>query len=230
MTTFALVHGAWHGAWCWERLVPELVARGHTCIVMDLPIDDASATFDDYADVVVDACTDASSDLVVVGHSLGGMVVPLVAARRAVALGVFLCGVVPNLQGMPWDDAPPMGDDDYGNERDADGTMHFTALEAATAIFYADCTPADAAWAFARLRPVRNASLWDRPYPLSEWPSSRFAAITCTEDRAIHAGFQRHCVRERLGVVPVELPGHHSPFLADPARLASTLDALGSCG
>jgi hypothetical protein len=29
MATFGLVHGAWHGAWCWDRLVPELEARGH---------------------------------------------------------------------------------------------------------------------------------------------------------------------------------------------------------
>src|SRR5260221_10947192 len=37
VSTFVLVHGAWHGAWCWERLVPELEARGHASIAMDLP-------------------------------------------------------------------------------------------------------------------------------------------------------------------------------------------------
>ena len=58
MSTFALVHGAWHGAWCWEQLTPELEALGHRVIAMDLPCDDGAATFDDYADVVCDAVGD----------------------------------------------------------------------------------------------------------------------------------------------------------------------------
>ena len=36
MTTFALVHGAWHGGWCWERLTPELERRGHRVVTVDL--------------------------------------------------------------------------------------------------------------------------------------------------------------------------------------------------
>jgi hypothetical protein len=68
VSTFVLVHGAWHGAWCWSRLLPELEARGHRSVVMDLPVEDGDATFEEYADVVL------------VGHALGAMVLPLVAA------------------------------------------------------------------------------------------------------------------------------------------------------
>jgi hypothetical protein len=53
MSTFVFVHGAWHGAWCWSRLLPEMQARGHRSVTMDLPIDDANATFADYADIVL---------------------------------------------------------------------------------------------------------------------------------------------------------------------------------
>jgi hypothetical protein len=35
MITFALVHGAWHGAWCWERLAPFLQEAGHDVVAMD---------------------------------------------------------------------------------------------------------------------------------------------------------------------------------------------------
>lgn len=48
MSTF----GMWHGAWCRDRLTPELEALGHRVIVMDLPIDDSAASFDDHAGVV----------------------------------------------------------------------------------------------------------------------------------------------------------------------------------
>ena len=228
MTTFVLVHGAWHGGWCWARLVPELAARGHTSVVMDLPNDDASATFTTYADAVVTAMDAAAvgTDAVVVGHSLGAMVLPIVAARREVARLVPLCGVVPNLHGHPWDDAPPMGRPDYGYVTDDDGALRFDSLDAATAIFYADCDPADAAWAFSRLKPMRNVSLWDRPYPLDAWPPVPVDAITCTDDLAIYADYQRAALGKRFGVVPIEIPGHHSPFLADPGRLADVLVGL----
>lgn len=87
----------------------------------DLPVDDATATFEDYADVVVAAMADAPEDAVLVGHSLAGMILPMVAARRAVGLMVFVCAVVPKLGGMPWDDVGPMGDEDYGAVKEADG-------------------------------------------------------------------------------------------------------------
>ena len=47
MTTFALVHAAWHGAWCWERLSPLLQRAGHDVVTMDLPSEDGAATFPD---------------------------------------------------------------------------------------------------------------------------------------------------------------------------------------
>ena len=73
MSTFALVHGGWHGAWCWERLTPELEALGHRLISLDLPSDDSSASLDDYADVVCAALADVDGDdRVVIGHSLAG--------------------------------------------------------------------------------------------------------------------------------------------------------------
>ena len=55
MMTFGLVHGAWHGAWCWRDVIAELEQRGHDAVAPDLPIDDASAGLDDYAREVVRA-------------------------------------------------------------------------------------------------------------------------------------------------------------------------------
>ena len=96
MSTLALVHGAWHGAWCWEQLTPELEALGHRVIAMDLPCDDGAATFDDYADVVCDAVAGVpGKDLLLVAHSLGGQTAARVAARRLVRHVVYVCAVPP---------------------------------------------------------------------------------------------------------------------------------------
>lgn len=94
MTTFALVHGAWHGAWCWERLTPELEARGHRVVAVDLPCDDPAETFSSYADVIVAALADEDDDVVLVAHSMGGLSMPIAAARRPVARMVFLCALI----------------------------------------------------------------------------------------------------------------------------------------
>ena len=103
MTTFALVHGAWHGAWCWERLVGPLERRGHGALAIDLPVDDVDAGNGEYADVVAAFTAPAGDDVILVGHSLNGLILPLVAARRPVAALVYLCAFLP-LEGKSLDD------------------------------------------------------------------------------------------------------------------------------
>ncbi|HMA94703.1 MAG TPA: alpha/beta hydrolase family protein, partial [Polyangiaceae bacterium] len=178
MSTFVLVHGAWHGGWCWQRLASELEARGHRSVVMDLPVEDGGATFEDYAEAVLAAYPPNVEDGVLVGHSLGAMVLPLVAASRPPSLMVFLCGLIPNLDGKPWHDAPPMGRPEaYQTKTLADGSSIFPTFESARATFYADCSEPDARWAFERLRAQNSSSLWDRPYPLRRLPEIPRAAI-----------------------------------------------------
>ena len=46
MTKFVLVHGAWHGGWCWDLLVDELGKRGQRTVAPDLPYEDPTATYD----------------------------------------------------------------------------------------------------------------------------------------------------------------------------------------
>jgi pimeloyl-ACP methyl ester carboxylesterase len=83
MTTFGLVHGGGFGAWCWEWLIPAVEARGHRAATVDLPPEYQAAGAAQCAAVV--ACAFASSDdLALVGHSLAGLIIPLVAAERPV--------------------------------------------------------------------------------------------------------------------------------------------------
>src|SRR5581483_545232 len=70
-------------SWCWNELRPHLERRGHGVIAPELPCDDPKAGFDDYADAVIDAIGTAY-DVVLVGHSLAGLTITVVAARRPV--------------------------------------------------------------------------------------------------------------------------------------------------
>ncbi len=88
---FVLVHGAYHGAWCWDRLVPELERLGHEALALDLPIGDPQTGASEYA-AVVDAVV-AVDESVVVGHSMMGLAIPFLREPRHL---VFLCAYVPN--------------------------------------------------------------------------------------------------------------------------------------
>ena len=95
MTTFGLVHGAYHGSWCWKQLTVQLERRGHLVLTVDLPCEDPDAGAADYADVAAGAFDGAPDDLVLVRHSLGGLTIPLIARRRPVSRMVFLCAMLP---------------------------------------------------------------------------------------------------------------------------------------
>ena len=83
MGTFALIHGGGDVGWYWHLVERELRARGHQSVAPDLPIEDDDATLEDHARVVLDAidALPRRGELVVVGHSAGGYVAPIVAER-----------------------------------------------------------------------------------------------------------------------------------------------------
>jgi pimeloyl-ACP methyl ester carboxylesterase len=231
MATFGLVHGAGHGAWCWERVTPILEGLGHRVFAMDLPCEDPAAGAARYAEVV-DRAVPPANDLVLVGHSLAGLTVPLVAARRPVRRLVFLCAVIPEFGRSLADQLAaepeiydPVLRSHPGRVIGPEGTVRFRDEAAARDVFFNDCAPEDVRWAFARLRPQAPAPRRE-PCPLTAWAPGEKAYILCREDRAVSPAGSRRADRERLGVEPIELDGSHSPFVSRPSVLAEVLDRL----
>src|SRR5215217_5411184 len=95
MSTYVLIHGAGDVAWSWGLVAAELRQREHDVVAVDLPSEDESAGWWDYADTVVDAIG-ARTDLVVVAHSLGGFTAPLVCERVPVDLLVLVAAMIPS--------------------------------------------------------------------------------------------------------------------------------------
>jgi pimeloyl-ACP methyl ester carboxylesterase len=231
MTTYALVHGAWHGRWCWDQLTPELERLGHATVTVDLPCDDPSASYSTYADVIVGALDDVGSDVVIVAHSMGGLSAPIAAARLRVRGLVFLNALIaapgrsfleqvgeePEML-VPGYQLGLSDPDDLGRTRWVDPVAAWESL-------YGDCDEDAARAAFDRLRPQAQA-----PYveacPLETLPDVRCTYILGTADRIVAPEWSRSAARERLGIEAIELPGGHSPFLARPGELASLLDAV----
>ncbi len=163
MATFILIHGGYHGGWCWSHLQRELTARGHRSVAPDLPIDDPAAGFDAYTEAVLQAVDDfhrdepaaADDPLVVVGHSLGAYVAALVTDRLPTHHQVFLCAVPAGLdQPIAAESTPILTADLMAVQyfADADGrTMQ--SPESFFHLFYEDVPPADALNGLRRLRP-----------------------------------------------------------------------------
>ena len=228
MATFALVHGGWHGAWCWELLTPLLEQRGHDVVAMDLPCDDGSASLETYADVVCDALEGRTDDILLVGHSLGGHTIPLVAARRPVRHLIYLCSVVPRIGSSLMDqvaDDPDMSNPGYFNalsDPDDQTRQEWVDLDLAHKHLFADCDDATANAAIKRLRPQALYPM-TLTYPLAELPPVSCTYIVCTEDQMVNHEWSKRVARDRLGADLIELPGSHSPFLSRPQALADAL-------
>jgi pimeloyl-ACP methyl ester carboxylesterase len=201
MASFSLVHGAWHGGWCWDPVRAELEARGHLVHTPDLPCEDVAAGIEEYAAAV------PAAD-VVVGHSLGGFTIPLVAARTHVFLTAGMGGTG-GLDVL----APGFGD---GQMRDELGRSYYPdPTVAAAELQY----PSEYAELTSRLR--RQAPLAGDAVAV-ESP----VYIVCARDAVIRPEWQRHLARDVLGVEPLELYSGHSPMLERPRELAVLLDAL----
>jgi pimeloyl-ACP methyl ester carboxylesterase len=216
MATYVLIHGGGGSAWEWQLVAAELRERGHDVVAVDLPVEDESAGWSEYADTVVHAVGDRT-DLVVVAHSLGGFTGPLVCDRVPVDLLVLVAGMIPSPgeTGMEW--WANTGYEQAAREQDGHD-------DDPIAIFLHDVPPGLAAEALAKARDQAGTPMLE-PWPLEAWPDVPTRYLLCRDDRMFPAEWMRRVVRERLGIDPDEIDGGHAPYLSRPKELADRLEA-----
>jgi pimeloyl-ACP methyl ester carboxylesterase len=107
--TYVLVHGAWHGGWCWRRVADLLTAKGHKVFAPTMTglgershlLDKTVNLATHVTDIVNVVTWEDLKDIVLVGHSYGGMIISGVAEQMAPAIGsiVFLDAFMPDTGG-----------------------------------------------------------------------------------------------------------------------------------
>lgn len=227
MSELLLIHGTCHGAWCFDRLLPELARRGILARAIDLPGRDGSATtLDDYARAILAA---AAPDTILVGHSAGGYAITAAAEAEPSRFKglIYLCAYLP-APGQSLADMRRAGPSQplLPAIRMAQDRQSFTIDPAlAPAAFYQDCPPDLAAWATAQLCPQPVA-----PQQTPLWPKAAEALqrhyITCESDQTIPPDYQRQMAARLPDGCRHSLPSGHSPFLSMPDRLADLLARL----
>ena len=235
---FVLIHGGFHGAWCWSRTVPELERLGHEAIAIDIPGHGArvheAATMAGRLEAVLDVLQAGD---VLVGHSGGGLEISRAAdaAPELVNHVVYLAAALP-LEGRLMQEALVYRDDG-GKEGDYDvtgmlqhlrfgddGSMWFADAEGARELFYHDCDDATVDWAFDHLTPEKAGDTATVPISVPRFWEAELprSFIVCLQDRA-QPRWLADVTARRLGVEPLTIDASHSPFLSRPSELAQLL-------
>ncbi len=233
-THFVLIHGAWHSAWCWDKVVSGLRAKGHAVTAMDLPgrwmrhEQVASFTPDDFVRTVGQIIENSAQPVVLVGHSLGGVTLSLTAERyasrirRLIYLTAFL---VPNGQTQ---NSIAMADKGslipQALELDLAAGVSTIKPDAARATFYGDCSDDDVRIATQLLSPESMAMA---TLPMKVTPAAFGSVdrvyIECLQDRAISIDTQRSMQAQTPCRRVITLNASHSPFLSQPDAVVQAL-------
>jgi pimeloyl-ACP methyl ester carboxylesterase len=221
MATFALIHGGGDVGWYWHLVEAELHRRGHDTVAPDLPCDDDAASFDDYADAVVDGIR-GRDNVVVVAQSYGGFTAPLVADQVPVDVLVLVAGMVPAPGESPAEWWTNTGHGDaVRTQAQRDGGL--TGSDDPFVAFYHDVPRSLAEEAMAQERGESDTA-YNNPWPLATWPDVPTRFVLCTEDRVFPAEFMRRVVADRLDVAPDEIASGHCVALSHPTALADLLE------
>ncbi|GMR17598.1 MAG: alpha/beta hydrolase [Gammaproteobacteria bacterium] len=234
---FVLVHGAWQGAWCWEKVVPLLIAAGHEVHTLDLPGlgDDrtpiADVSLDSYVRAVTGLVNSVGRPVVLVGHSMGGAIISQVAEAvpdKVNAL-IFLTAFSLRdgetlLQYATADKESYVSQNIQINEEAGFVTVAENTLRDC---FYGLSADEDADRAISRLRPQAMAPFTTAVNLSNEnYGSVRSFYIECSDDRAISPAMQRR-LRDNAPIVRSSvLRADHAPYYSCPEELTRTLISM----
>ena len=217
MGDIVLVHGAWAGSWCWELVAPKLRERGHRVETVELHRGTLAADTTAAQEVV-----DGTTEVVVCGHSYGGMVITGLELPAGSHL-VYLCAFMPE-EGESATSLNERHPADLGRllATDERGDLLLVGDEI-DALVWADAPAARASAARASLRSQGSVTLMESP-PRTAWRDVPSTFVVALRDRVVHPDLQREMARRANHVV--EWDTSHMPMLSRPDLVIDLLNGL----
>lgn len=238
MASFILIHGSWHGGWCFDLVREILEAAGHEVVAPDLPGMDGDeaelrqVTLQGWAEFAAGLCQQATqSPVILAGHSRGGLVISQAAeaAPQAMDALVYICAMmlpsgISRAEFKKLEEPNPAFDAIISPVFGGAGTIVDPAAGRDVFAQLSDQRLADQAMARLMIEPhgPRAAPLQLSPARFGSLPRTY---IECSQDRTIPISSQRKMQHLLPGAAVVTLYADHSPFLSRPQELAAALIA-----
>lgn len=225
---FCLLHGSWHGAWCWEHVQALLQEAGHSSQAPDLPLEQ-EATYDELADFVSSGIQDEQNTVLVV-TSRAGNLAPRVASNLSLRQVIYVCsgfdgnaaevstGFNPFLRKLPKKYSKNFVDGIILDSTNKSFSSYDP--EKAREIFYHDCDSATQDKAIERLKKTYRHKT---DQPVDNWPEVPVTFVMANEDRVYNPAYSKYIAKRWLGVKAVRLSGGHCPYLSRPSDLTGAL-------
>jgi pimeloyl-ACP methyl ester carboxylesterase len=238
MSTYVLIHGSWHGAWCWHKIAPRLEAAGHTVIAPDLPshgrdwTPPRDVTMQDYVDTITRILDAQDEPVVLVAHSRGGIAITQAAEARPAKIRtlVYLAAYLP----PSGDTILPLALSDRDSlvlpnlEINPEGGWDMLRPEAFRSALYADCSADDIALAHALLTPEPSAPT-NTPIRTT---AERFGSvprvyIELTQDMAVSWPLQKRMYEAMACARVLSIEASHSAYFSKPDELTEKILMAG---
>ena len=235
MNTYVLIHGSWHGSWCWNKVAPLLEKQGQKVLTPDLPghggdnTPIAEISLQAYVDKVLDVINAQPDPVILVGHSMGGVVITQTAEQQPdkIKTLVYLCAFLPRngeslFQLAQQDQASQVLPNLMPNEAEGWMTLPEEALQT---IFYHDCNADDVAFAKAQWTPKEPMAPVGTPVQISAANFGQVPRvyIECLQDKTLGPAMQRTMYSATPCRQLLSLNTSHSPFLSAPQSLVEHL-------
>lgn len=232
--TYVLVHGAWQSPYVWDVVSSNLVHKGHKVIVVELPGHGAdltppqNLTLDVYRDKVIEALSEVAGEVILVGHSMGGMVITHVAEKlpskisKLVYLGAFLPASEQALSDLAFSDP----DSKLGPSLipSADQLTIDVARDSLTDLFIKDGSPAERECVLANYRAEPAIPFTNKVALTNDgFGTVEKVYIKTLNDVVISPGLQDRMIAGAGIKTVYQLHTSHSPFLAQPHAVTDVL-------
>jgi pimeloyl-ACP methyl ester carboxylesterase len=250
MTTYVLIHGSWHGAWCWYKITARLEAAGHKVIVPDMPshgrdwTSPAQVTMQDYVNTVTGILDAAEQPVVLVVHSRNGIVAARAAEARPekILTLVYLASYLPPI-GDNAALASSRGEGQWANDPDSqlwakqsvdidrEAGSDMLQRQAFREALYADCSDDDVALAYALLTPEPRGphSPTETPIRTTQENFGRIPRvyIELTQDRAVSWSAQKRMYQATPCDRVLTIDASHSAYFSQPDQLTKQILTAG---
>lgn len=240
MANYILIHGAWHGSWCWKYVVPLLEAQGHSVTNLDLPgtvnnpQDFSSIDLKCYVDFVESKIEAIDGNVILIGHSMAGTILASVAEKipHKIEKLIFISAFIPENGQSMFDQASTLSGKGISTEmlvNIPEFSVDLKRSEHVKEVLFNMCSQENAREALSLLQKQPIKPFNDIVHITEQnFGSIPKLYINCVRDEVISTKDQyKIATNSKCEIANIE--SDHSPFFSAPHELVEIILGASAC-